>query len=104
MALTYGETLGIALFKLPPTPSGNQYLILVADHFSCFSIVVQLLKKAPQIVAQAFLDNVIYTFTTLGVFSDNGKEFLYDALTAFANISHQEMHCTALDPQCQWPF
>lgn len=56
------STIEIDLLKLPKSYYGSQYLLVVVDIFSKYSVLVPLKDKTAESVAQTFIDSVFCTF------------------------------------------
>ena len=70
------DAVAIDILKLPLTESGNEYLLVIMDHFSRFCILVPLPDKSAKTVARAIVDELICKFgSPKSLLSDNGGEF-----------------------------
>jgi Reverse transcriptase (RNA-dependent DNA polymerase)/RNase H-like domain found in reverse transcriptase/Integrase zinc binding domain/Integrase core domain/Chromo (CHRromatin Organisation MOdifier) domain len=71
------QRVGMDLVKLPATPAGYRYVLVLVDHLSKYGVAVALKSKKATTVARAFVEEwILKRGRPDSILSDNGGEFV----------------------------
>jgi hypothetical protein len=75
------------LGPLPTTPSGNNFLLMISDRFSKFTVAVPLRSTTADDIAEVFVSSWIAYFGVHLIFlTDNGPQFAFKVLQQLSSV------------------